>query len=411
MIRKTSLQQLIASHNDKKLEKQVRETPLTESQKNPQTRKLAAMQALRRPPRRDAHRDPNQLTLAEAPDGQEFLQEHNASVRAMRSAAVDNFRFREDNTRVPRFTGDIRKPFERRGTPIVNPEQLREHLINTGLPNQALEALGTTIYATNKIPIMGRFSSGPGPGAFHRRGLIEIDSTAHGGDYADDTEQFKFTLAHELGHVAESLARGRVGYGEGDREWEEDGKLGPSASAEGFADGIGRRFRSKEAPTPTGPDDPWHRYFEGYHPERWTEPENQAAFVAHRAHAWATGELPEGSLPERMHKMALNPHVRDALDAADHDRLEHLLGSPVVIIRNSPQNESSGAVFDQDAPDHGHDHHGHDERLSGFVSLKNVARNLSDQFMETRKTGRQLSLLGEEYEYDTYDVDEIDWDN
>jgi len=401
MIRKTPLQQLRESRNSprKQREREQRiidenkKTPLTRSQQNPQTRKLAAMEAFRKPVhwQNEQFIDPNQLTLADASNGEEFLEEHNAIARAMRSEAVDNFRFEADNTRRPRFTRTLRKPFERRGTPVVSPEQLRKDLINTGFPNQALEALGTTVYATNKLPRnwVGVFTSGGSQDVFSRRGKIGISSTK------DDPRKRRFILAHELGHEAESLARGRVGYGE-DSEWKENGKLGPSASAEGFADGISLRFGSKYDDGPTFES---HRDMLGYNPDKWDLPENQAAFVAHRAHAWTTGELPEGSLPERMYRMGLNPHVRDALTSIDEYRLDrHKIKSPY----SAPQY----GVFDQDAPVHGPD-----QRLSGFVSLKDVARNLSEQFMETRKTGRQLSLLGEQDEYDTYDVEKIDWDN
>lgn len=401
MARKTPLQQLRASRNapkkqmkkEKKLIEENKKTPLTRSQQNPQTRRLAAMEALRKPVPGQNERfiDPNQLTLADAPNGQEFLKEHNESASAMRSAAVDNFRFEADNTRRPKFTRTLRKPFEKRGTPVVNPEQLRGDLTNTGLSNQALEALGTTVYATNKLPSTydGVFVSGNSQSAFSRRGKVGISSTKH----KDMPSTRRFVLAHELGHEAESMARGRVGYGLGDRELKEDGELGPSASGEGFADGIGLRFHSKDAAQPTAET---HGKMFGYHPDNWQRLENQAAFVAHRAHAWTTGELPRGLLSERMYRMALNPHVRDALTIVDEDRLLD------EILFAAPQPE----VFDQDAPAHGPD-----QRPSGFVALKDVARNLSEQFMETRKTGRQLSLLGEQDEYDTYDVDKIDWDN
>lgn len=389
MAKQTSLQQLAQSIRDKRLIRQERKTPLTRSQQDPKTRKLAGMQALQREPRDPQPRDPNQLTIADAPNGQQFLEEHNASVRAIRSAAVDNFRFVDDNTR-------------RHAEPVISSEQLRKAVTNTGLPNAALEALGTTVYATNRIPSAGRFSSGTGDNPFIRRGKIGIDSTDRG-RHLSTPERHSVVLTHELGHEAESLARGKVGYGANDRELQKDLKLGPSASGEGFADGIARRFGGKESPVPTGVSDQWHTYYEGYKPESWNKPENQAAFIAHKTHAWTTGKLPEGSLPKRMYEMASNPHVRDALTAVDKARLEqHKSDSPYT----APQSDASRTLFDQDAPVHGPD-----QRLSGYVALKDVARNLSEQFMETRKTGRQLSLLDEKDEYDTYDVDKIDWDN
>jgi len=95
--------------------------------------------------------------------------------------------------------------------------------------------------------------------------------------------------------------------------------------------------------------------------------------------------------------------VRDALTAVDRDRLEDH-------VRYSRHRSPSQAAALSDV---GYDNpvYGPDQRLSGYVSLVDTARNLSEQFMDSRRTGRQLSLLGEQDEYDTYDVDKIDWDS
>jgi hypothetical protein len=99
--------------------------------------------------------------------------------------------------------------------------------------------------------------------------------------------------------------------------------------------------------------------------------------------------------------MGANPDVRDAIKRAEEAlRVDTVLQSP----HNPP--ESSGPVFDEDGQVHGPD-----QRLSGYIPITDVAKYLSEQFMNTRKTGRQLSLLGEQDEYDTYDVDKVDWDS
>jgi len=179
-------------------------------------------------------------------------------------------------------------------------------------------------------------------------------------------------INHELGHVADYRSkRGKHVGVKGDRDMifrpngEQVYDHTVSAAGEGFADGIELRFGQDSRP-PSGPYDPLHTYFDGYNPTWWSNPAHQASYVAHRAMAWSEGGRPhvsnEGELgtAEAVHTAGQNPHVRQAIRRND---------------------------------------------------LTSVARNLSEQFMETRKQGTQLSLLGSEGEYDVYDAENVDWDN
>jgi len=320
----------------------------------------------------------------------------------MRDRAMGNFNIVEDNKKS--IFGVI---------PTVSAESVSTALRESSMPNQALEALGTTVVVTNRNnrSYAGRFTSGWSGSARGRRGVIEMNSSRSDPEKASVAK----TITHEMGHEAESMARGGTvgqtmeGNGSGlpDRE-RLSSTNNASASGEGFADGIALRFGSSIGTTPDGssrppegPDDVLYRKYSTYTPSQWQRPEHQLAYIAHRAHAWSTGELPTGSLPERIHTMGANPDVRDAVrSAADSQRRWHVLNSP-----HRPP-EASSPVFDQDAQVHGPD-----QRLSGLRSVMDVAKNLSEQFMDTRRTGRQLSLLGEQHEYDTYDVDKVDWDS
>jgi hypothetical protein len=289
----------------------------------------------------------------------------------------------------------------------VSGDNVLQALKQSSLPNQAMEALGTTVVASNRVDDGAAAAYAASRNSRNdalRRGHLEINS-------AEITNTNQGTLArhinHELGHLAENLTRGEIGQNieprVSDKEWLEHSNYA-SASGEGFADGIALRFGSAPQDSsfpPNSVNDPNNHGLVGYKPENWSNPQNQVAYTAHRAHAWSTGELPTGSLPERIHTMGANPAVRDALRQVEQrQRLNHVSRSP----HNPP--ESSGPVFDQDTQVHGPD-----RRLSGYVPITDVAKNLSQQFMNTRKTGRQLSLLGEQNEYDTYDVDKVDWDS
>jgi len=407
--RQTPLQQLRASKRNTASQQFADLTPLTESQRDPQLRKLAGMRALQRVPQSNykwASRpvDHNQLTLNDAPGGENFYDELRATKYAMRDRAAENFTIVEDTS----------KNVFRRKSPKVSTEDVSTALKQSSMPNEALEALGNTVVVTNRMRsgAAGEFIPGPNSEPKGRRGLIGINSTVSDPRVSSDSQQFDLArvLTHEIGHEAENLARGatgqtlgRTGLGQPDREWVSPDNYA-SSSAEGFADGIALRFGTtpkRLSRPPEGPDDEAHAYFPGYRPGMWKNPLNQTAYVAHRAHAWSTGELPTGPLPERIHRMGANPDVRDAIKRAEESlRVSHVLQSP----HNPP--ESSGPVFDEDAQVHGPD-----QRLSGYIPITDVAKYLSEQFMNTRKTGRQLSLLGEQDEYDTYDVDKVDWDS
>jgi len=413
--RQTPLQQLKSSKRKSDLKKRRAKvkkladaTPLTESQSDPQLSKLAAMRALQRTPQGNPNwasstLNPDQLTLNDAPGGENFYNELRASADAMRDRAMGNFNIVEDN----------KKSIFGVNSPTVSAESVSTALRESSMPNQALEALGTTVVVTNRNnrSYSGRFTPGWGGSARGRRGVIEMNSSRSDPEQASVAK----TITHEMGHGAESMARGGTvgqtmgenGSGGIDRE-RLSSTNNASSSGEGFADGIALRFGSSIGTTPDGssrppegPDDVLYRKYSTYTPSQWQRPENQLAYIAHRAHAWSTGELPTGSLPERIHTMGANPDVRDAVrSAADSQRRWHVLNSP-----HRPP-EASSPVFDQDAQVHGPD-----QRLSGLTSVMDVAKNLSEQFMDTRKTGRQLSLLGEQHEYDTYDVDKVDWDS
>jgi hypothetical protein len=407
------LQALASLIAERRLSKEGKLTPLTESQRDPQLSKLAAAQAVQRKPQGwdIDYSDPNQLTLADAPNGMQFLEEHRNATSAMRNAAADNFTF-IDNHKTGKTINE-QGQLVSRGNQVVSSAQMRDALVASELPVEAMEALGTTVSLTNKIDAPARYTrSLVSNNPIKRRGMLEVDSENRHG-LLNDADHRQFAITHELGHTTESLTRGGPA-GNDDREerydynavlrGEHTPRRGPSASAEGFADGIARRFSGQDIHgSPAGESDPRHTNFEGYHYEDWAKPENQAAFVAHKTHAWSTGQLATGSLPERMYRMASNSDVRDALTAVDRDRLQDH-------IRYSPHRSPSQAAALSDV---GYDNpiYGPDQRLSGYVSLVDTARNLSEQFMDSRRTGRQLSLLGEQDEYDTYDVDKVDWDS
>ena len=407
------LQALALSIAERRLGKTGKLTPLTESQRDPQLSKLAASQAVQQKPQGwdSSNNDPNQLTLSDAPNGTQFLEEHRNATSAMRDAAADNFTF-VDNHKTGKTISD-QGQIVNRGSQVVSSEQMRDAIVASQLPVEAVEALGTTVSLTNKIDAPAKYtrsllSNNP----IKRRGMLEVDTENRHG-LLTTPEQRQFAITHELGHITENLTReGHVGNDDREERYDYNAVLrgehtprhGPSASAEGFADGVARRFSGQDTHgSPTGEYDPRHTKFEGYHYADWAKPENQAAFVAHKTHAWSTGELATGSLPERMYRMASNSDVRDALTAVDRERLEDH-------VRYSPHRSPSQAAALSDV---GYDNpiYGPDQRLSGYVSLVDAARNLSDQFMGSRRTGRQGSLLGEDYEYDTYDVDKVDWNS
>jgi hypothetical protein len=136
-----------------------------------------------------------------------------------------------------------------------------------------------------------------------------------------------------------------------------------SPSAEGYADGIAMRFSAEDPTAIQGPPatELDHLGILAYSPKHFDTDEKKAMFVASKAHAYTSGQLTQGAnMSEAVHNAGSNPSVRQAIRAN---------------------------------------------------KMTSIAKNLSEQFMATRKQGTQLSLLGSEDEYDVYDVDDVDWDN
>jgi len=135
-----------------------------------------------------------------------------------------------------------------------------------------------------------------------------------------------------------------------------------SAAGEGYAEGIAMRFTHEPTAEPGPPTREMDHLGDGtYTPDHFDTDEKKAMFVAARAHAWTTGQLTHGAnMAEAVHNAGSNPSVRQAIRAR---------------------------------------------------GMTDTAKNLSEQFMETRKQGTQLSLLGSEDEYDVYDAENVDWDN
>lgn len=241
-------------------------------------------------------------------------------------------------------------------------EQIATSIYDSTLPTSTFSSLSTPIGAARlKGKTEGTAYS---MGTSDNDGYVQLDKgllkEADPETYysTDNNYRPSFVATHELGHVAERRATGRVGRW-GDR-LSYSGSGNASAAGEGYAEGVGLRFYNRSRP-PQGPDDPRHKWFGGYSPENWNDDYDKVSFVAHRAEAWSRGVRPYAdSIAEAIHTMGQNPHVRDAVKAA---------------------------------------------------GLTDAARNLSNQFMQTKHVGTQLSLLGDEDNQELYSVPDVDWDN
>lgn len=228
-------------------------------------------------------------------------------------------------------------------------------LYRSALPNSAFEDLAHTAVVDdgsrfNPYNAKVAYSSG-------YKSIANSFRTLRGHNRYSPGEINTYTVTHETGHTADRMARGTGNVGiAGDRSKNVKRGSGTiSAAGEGYADGIAHRFSGGGPPT----SEMEHLTKWGYQPEYFDNDDKKAMFVASRAHAWTTGQLTHGAdMAEALHTAGSNPAVRQAI------------------------------------------------RAHGMTS---TAENLSKQFMEKRKQGTQLSLLGSEHEYDVHDVDSVDW--
>jgi len=328
-----------------------RRQPLSRTQE--QSRFAAARSLEATPVHWVQQKDPNQLTIPwNDEDGTKEPQHRSKYAEAVRLHREDEtYRNFEVVDVSPNFTGRVAS------------RRIRGAFQRSGLPTSSFEDLahvsvvddGKAFNPNNARPA---YSSG-------YRSVHNGEKVVRGYNRYSPHLKRDAIVIHETAHVADRMARGTGNAGiPGDRSVNMLSKTIPiSPSAEGYADGIAMRFSAEDPTAIQGPPatELDHLGILAYSPKHFDTDEKKAMFVASKAHAYTSGQLTQGAnMSEAVHNAGSNPSVRQAIRAN---------------------------------------------------KMTSIAKNLSEQFMATRKQGTQLSLLGSEDEYDVYDVDDVDWDN
>lgn len=221
---------------------------------------------------------------------------------------------------------------------------------NSRMPTELIESLRGVTSVQKTAPHGGTYS--PSSLLHFGKDTGRIVLRRLGWEYGDKRPSIgETTLIHEMGHRADHRASlSELPKGGNYKPYLNRlssgsySKYGADPVAEGIADAAVDRYRSDEG-----------KSLKGYRDEPWGS-EYEAMYTAARAHFAATGEnIREDGRNAYMHRM---------LNTSQHAQ----------------------------------------EALSKNERLLDVATSMSNAFKESRKVGRQLSLLDSSHEYDVYDL-------